>query len=569
MANTYSYIYLNINIAKPISMKAASILIINFILIFHVASQDTCQYEELKFLEIEPTWTHLLIDSTIIGYQHPDSRYNFNIQNGMNHYNFSHKSILKDNFIINVMRLNLDADLAGYLVEKIEVETGDLIWQKSIDLRNTEYREAPLDTRIEENKLIIRGSKCIVPDSILGPFSFSVGFRDAVFFKRVLDIDTGEEIEYFSADEKNDNVGNIKFRGNEFYNIFHDDHIEQIESDLKTTSGDFISRRIINNEGIIISREDTIITGKYNDRDWQKSNYAGGLRIRFDGNSYYHIQQFLPDEESTEDFAASIDQYDSEFNLIKSVNLREMVGYDFGTCYFIQLTDDRILILGDKEDTNFFTKQFLLLLDKDLNLIHYIDGEDLPNNPGRFKVLNNDKILISTALSSSLLRTEIYHYISTPQGGFESVNTMILEDSKRRGWVQDIQILENGDFLLLIYTECLIDESFQESYNEWVRIPSSNFDLPTSNSFVSYNEIDISMSPNPSNGTIEIVILSEYREDILLQISDISGKILNRTQKPITSGENRINLDLDYTSGIYFLSIISPNFQKTQKILLK
>ena len=549
-------------------MKAASILIINFILVFHVASQDTCQYEELKFLEIEPTWTHLLIDSTIIGYQHPDSRYNFDIQNGMNHYNFSHKSIRKDNFIINVMKLNLDADLAGYLVEKIEVETGDLIWQKSIDLRNTEYREAPLDTRIVENKLIIRGGKCIVPDSILGPFIFSHGVIDAVFFKRVLDIDTGEEIEYFSTDENNDNIGNIKFRGHEFYNIFHDDHIEQIESDLKTTSGDFISRRIINNEGIIVSQQDTIITGKYNDRDWQKSNYAGGLRIRYDGNSYYHLQQFLPDEESTEDFAASIDQYDLEFNLIKSVDLREMVGYDFGTCYFIQLTDDRILILGDKEDTYFFTKQFLLLLDKDLNLIHYIDGEELPNNPGRFKVLNNDKILISTALSSSLLRTEIYHYISTPQGGFESVNTMILEDSDRRGWVQDIQILENGDFLLLIYTECLIDGSFQESYNEWIRVPSSYFDLKTSIDYAPINILDITISPNPSNGPIGISIFSEYREKILLEISNTSGNVLKSEYQYITSGENNIQLNINYPSGIYLLSLVSDHIQYTQKLIL-
>ena len=86
---------------------------------------------------------------------------------------------------------------------------------------------------------------------------------------------------------------------------------------------------------------------------------------------------------------------------------------------------------------------------------------------------------------------------------------------------------------------------------------------------------DIVVYPNPTKGTITIRIHSSQQEEASFVLSDIAGKLSNKTVKYLISqGKNELNLDLkrfrrDITSGVYILIIESRSIRRRIRVMIQ
>jgi hypothetical protein len=74
----------------------------------------------------------------------------------------------------------------------------------------------------------------------------------------------------------------------------------------------------------------------------------------------------------------------------------------------------------------------------------------------------------------------------------------------------------------------------------------------------------ISMYPNPSHGNFNVSIPNEYLKNMMLYIQNIQGETIY--QQAITNTDTNIQWP---HSGVYLLTVKSPNFIQTQKIFIQ
>ncbi len=77
---------------------------------------------------------------------------------------------------------------------------------------------------------------------------------------------------------------------------------------------------------------------------------------------------------------------------------------------------------------------------------------------------------------------------------------------------------------------------------------------------------DISIYPNPNNGSFEIVLDNPIK-DMLLSIYDITGNLVKLI--PIYQGQKNYIVDLEVSNGIYFLKTQTSGYQKIERMVVR
>ena len=74
--------------------------------------------------------------------------------------------------------------------------------------------------------------------------------------------------------------------------------------------------------------------------------------------------------------------------------------------------------------------------------------------------------------------------------------------------------------------------------------------------------------PNPVNDHLSIKIIGESSATAILQLADVTGRILQQSTVELTKGENNFNMELQgLATGLYFVSAIHSNEIKTTRIM--
>ncbi len=80
----------------------------------------------------------------------------------------------------------------------------------------------------------------------------------------------------------------------------------------------------------------------------------------------------------------------------------------------------------------------------------------------------------------------------------------------------------------------------------------------------------ISVIPNPTEGKCQIVFNSDYKEDAVIEVLNTQGQVVLSSSDRINKNINTLNLTLDgFSSGLYFVRVISSNQTFSGKVLLK
>jgi hypothetical protein len=78
----------------------------------------------------------------------------------------------------------------------------------------------------------------------------------------------------------------------------------------------------------------------------------------------------------------------------------------------------------------------------------------------------------------------------------------------------------------------------------------------------------ITVVPNPVNDNATISLFATKAQNADIVLLDISGKVLYKTTRQLTTGDNKINLDMkQQAAGMYFLHIKTGTETHRQKIL--
>jgi len=104
----------------------------------------------------------------------------------------------------------------------------------------------------------------------------------------------------------------------------------------------------------------------------------------------------------------------------------------------------------------------------------------------------------------------------------------------------------------------------------WVEFPNSFEVLPLFSSILNYKEaIDVSVSPNPSYGIINIQFISPNVQDIEIVICNSNGKDIFSNKLLDFKGKYMQKFDLSTKSkGVYLVKIISGGVIDSEKIIL-
>ena len=76
--------------------------------------------------------------------------------------------------------------------------------------------------------------------------------------------------------------------------------------------------------------------------------------------------------------------------------------------------------------------------------------------------------------------------------------------------------------------------------------------------------------PNPFNPTTTLSFALPVISNLLLEVYDINGRLINKLLKSnMDSGYHSVIWNADNNaSGVYFVKMVTPEFTKTQKLML-
>lgn len=95
-------------------------------------------------------------------------------------------------------------------------------------------------------------------------------------------------------------------------------------------------------------------------------------------------------------------------------------------------------------------------------------------------------------------------------------------------------------------------------------------DFPTGVDPRTMEQKNIALAPNPTNGSA-YVMLNNITGNTIIQVTDITGKLVYRTEQNIQSKTARIEIPANHiaVSGMYLVQVISGNTKQTEKLVVQ
>ncbi len=82
------------------------------------------------------------------------------------------------------------------------------------------------------------------------------------------------------------------------------------------------------------------------------------------------------------------------------------------------------------------------------------------------------------------------------------------------------------------------------------------------------SEIAMNVVPNPSNGDFAINMSEAAAGDYQMTITDIAGNLI-QTEAVSVNGTTTLNVELEVTSGVYFVNLSNGNKSTTKRVMIK
>ena len=530
------------------------------LLSFGSFSQENCEYAPLQLDDITPIWEHLVIDTSIIGYVDTSAFWSDgdDFYNGMNHvigFPNGTVSLVVDRYLYSYTGVQFDIDLGGFIMEKIDLETGEMMWKNMIDPRTESFEYKVLKSELIGNELHVYGVRTVMDDNAI--YGFDFGYEPSHQFHRVYDSDTGELLREQDPITLDENAPIVKsFKGSD-YNYFKDDYWEHFNLTVWLDSGSVLTRQLIDTMGYVMGPRRRVVVGDWNE-DWDNELITGQLTTNSKlaegpNNTYAYIQQYIAREEDPRTSKSNVTIFNENFEIVNKLDLAPLLEEGFTGVSIVRYTEQG-LILRVNYDISYHHD--FLFLDSQLNFIKY--DKSLFNDQYVFfrghnlNYLTDDNQLYmyspgpidSTSLSVNFYRTNEEN----------ELNYIRRFNITNEGWgafLTYFTILDNGDYLIKVTYGCFDDGQFGPTYISWMRIDKSEFETMVSISDELNENNSFTLYPNPAESVINIK--GDASNIAKINIYDLMGR-----QIMTTTNLNNIDIS-NLLSGSYLVSIFNKS----------
>ena len=531
-------------------------------------------YEPFEFEGYSPAWVHVVVDSSIIGESYIRSNDTF-YYDGWSHYYFEEEAqnIIEYKGGLYMVEILFKRFFEGTFVQKLDINTGKVLWSKSYDFRNDTNKEWMFTTKINnDDELELIGIR-----ELSNPFPKPPEplWLQGTFARRKYDINTGEILYNYYVDE--DESEAIKFPN--FLSIYS-------TRSFLTFSGqgrfEFINHTYASN------RENEEFYNSYKISVLNDSGYLDRDTIIIDtmpymynlNNKIYEIDKdrvlfydsYFEDNViyNSDSFKVNIKIYDKNLKTIYNLDLTKVFPDDLIESRIVYADKDFFILKWIKpiEINSVETDQFMISVydynGNQIEEVKFANEEGLPITPAlRVIKLKNEKgILIVSGEATNTGFHQICFYRSDGTGNLTKIKSLKIKQKKHKLNLNSsyLKQLNNGDILLncSYINRNLLDEPKAQV---WIKFPADDLGIKSKTTEVEVKKKIFKLYPSPASDNIVIDFDANFTGKI--EISDALGRVVS-----VAKADNGKTRDLDISvlsPGIYFVKAIDTKGQNVYK----
>ena len=537
--------------------KACTIFII-FLATFQLQGQLAgFNFVPIEFDEIKPIWGHVTSDSTIIGYvsdENPIIQFD-----GYSHIHGS-VTLITEDALYKASRSRQNNDIAGSIIEKLNIETGELIWKQVIDLRTEDRIEYVMDLRLKEDSLIVYS---IYLDEGFSLISTMLGNATGHLSLRVHSIETGELLSRTVPDTTLSDLVVLRtpfYSDSEFH--FLDDESIQVMRLGSDSAGYFLVIDTMTMDGVKVNPTNTLSqelelnwsdTGLQRANKFKKDPYFGDIyflnyyRPNSQGSEHRSAQLLRYDKQGREELSISFDDFDNlkAFNLVKITRDHLMV--------MAFMEDNTVKLLIVNKDTGLIEKT---VKNPDINPTNLISQDFYLDDNGEILLVSYDRIGDDYNLNFYLSEDErfvLQKRLTMSAAGYQAL-------------VSGIYALDESDFLIeFIYREVAGLPIPKGRFKAMIRLTSEDLGLSTSVEDLAQNlNSAYSFYPNPTMGAL--TLNSEISGTFRIVIYDFLGREV--LAKKDLGNYNSLDLS-GFTPGNYLIQFVTEKGVFNEHLIMK
>ena len=537
-----------------LSLKQFSILSY-FSLLFSLGIAQSQPYQPQAFSNIEPDWIHSSYDPSaadsadLSGYDH------YFTQRLARDY----ESIVVDSFIYVATNHFLNyTEVVGFQVEKLNLNTGETIWQRVFDLRSSDHPEfiMRLEYLEDRNELVVLSAKRIQPwdNEDFNFFDFALFGAFSKIYDRRLDAKDGNILRQLNPMVNNDEFPTME-------NDSRNEHVIRSQADnpddlwlwdyqrdnFKFIKYD-IDRSGIKQDSLIhdisfpgIDVDSTFFLSLANPvMQWQEDNHLATLQVLIN-----RVQTSPSEIES-----AKIVVCDENMNAVESIDLNSFRGYfNLGLLYM----DQRIIYLFSQQTRSSISTQHFILDRQSGVIIHEFTRRIDPRNIQWLE--DRDQYL---CLEENGANASWDLFFLSLDGEIEFLKTIQLEGDYYSAPIE-MKVLQDSS-LFLRMSQGEFDGSLKVEWaSTFMRLPADQINLVTSNDERIGDFVEVNIFPNPAQDYLQVRIDGVSNQKCWLRIYDVLGN--KQYQGDILNKHSRIPVS-DWKNGAYFYQV----YQKSQVI---
>jgi|GEM_PF-890400 len=509
-------------------MSKIILIYLLLLLTANLSAQQGGNYIPLEFENVEPIWIHVSSDSSLIGVSSPDLP-------GLVYDGYGHLLAandveddlpILDGFGYLVTQTYDFIDMDGALIEKIDLTTGQVIWQNGFDLRDEIYREFIFRSVIEESDLVLYS---IEVREDFGQSGIYWGNGLGYLKKRFYNLETGNLVRETFPDTLSEKLWPIRSKRNGHggtMDILPDDEVEVITVGQNNDIGWYLKIDTLDERSNIISELDTFAQNI--DLDWTDTGInLVDLFIRDDNEDLYFLNYYNPRTQPADSSSIQLLVIDKD-NIVTNIPIDFIDLEDLERLRIMNITQSQLVIQATYVDTLGIN---ILFINKNTgNLERKVRYRDRITTLQRqiLPIYDEEFILMNYSVRADG-KCSLDFYISEGEE-MVALNSFIMSIADWRTYPDDIQMLANGDFLVTLkYTELLPIGLTNGSFSAILRVTPEQIGLSTSVAEVSEEyEFSYKLYPNPA--VTEVTIELPYRKTYVVAIHDLQGKEISRVE---------------------------------------
>jgi len=549
-------------------------LLTHLLIIAQIQRDPKASYAQPEFKSNEPIWHYTVYDSTNIGF--PIERLAERFTDGYNAITYirpwNWKPIIDGQYMYGYSTsFGTTSHIYGAIVYKMDLQTGELVWQTVFDNRHSDRQEYVQSIEIKNNAVeVISMRRLTSHTNDLVPFSYNLFGADSYVCKRVYNMENGQLQDYNCWDKDDPNTATVAphSEGNRILQKTNDDQFLYLNNST-VINKKHLELSIFNSEGqLTYIRMDTMYYPKDKYLDFSKLRHEtpGGKMMYLENDTILVSYNYDFSDGVTRAIKPDlcyIQMYDKKLNPIGRLS----------TGKFVEMYDDAYNI-----SLRYASPKYLVLYINRTNTINYIVCDYEMNILSNTEFVHEDNSLVIgygmlEYSNKPIMITKTYGSVyprDIPQSLsyyiYENGNwqTKFTQEMGENHYLDEIKYLsETPDHdLILCADHAFYNDDLNLSCYEtdmWMLIDGHKLGIKTSTKDIAINNNQLKIHPNPTNSVIHIQGL---QEEAKVRIQYINSQVI----KTVTTIDGQIDIS-DLPNGLYIFEIQNKDVKERLKVI--